>query len=48
MPRRKGYTKKNCVLCCKRCNGGKSNLFNYQEWRNMTKYFREERKHGRG
>ena len=27
-----GYFKHNCVVCCKRCNRGKSDLFTYQEW----------------
>lgn len=43
----KGYTKENCVVCCPRCNGGKSDLFTYREWRKMTRCFREERKRGR-
>lgn len=35
-----GYTKENCVVCCPRCNYGKSNLFTYQEWYGMTDWFR--------
>jgi 5-methylcytosine-specific restriction endonuclease McrA len=35
-----GYTKKNCVVCCQRCNKGKSNLFNFSEWYGMTEYLR--------
>lgn len=27
-----GYTKENCVVCCFRCNRGKSDLFTYEEW----------------
>jgi hypothetical protein len=37
---RKGYTDENCVVCCGRCNRGKSNLFSYEEWRAMTEIFR--------
>jgi hypothetical protein len=39
-----GYTKENCVVCCKRCNRGKWNVFTYDEWYKMTKCFREEGK----
>ena len=35
-----GYTKENCVVCCPRCNYGKSNLFTYDEWYGMTSWFR--------
>jgi hypothetical protein len=28
----KGYSKKNCVVCCPRCNRAKSNHFTYKEW----------------
>lgn len=28
----RGYFKDNCVVCCKRCNRGKSDLFTYDEW----------------
>jgi hypothetical protein len=34
------YTKNNCVVCCTRCNRGKSNLFSYEEWYKMTEMFR--------
>jgi hypothetical protein len=27
-----GYSKKNCVVCCPRCNRAKSNHFTYEEW----------------
>jgi hypothetical protein len=27
-----GYTKENCVVCCKRCNQAKLNHFTYDEW----------------
>lgn len=35
-----GYLKENCVVCCGRCNFGKSNRFTYEEWYGMTGYFR--------
>ena len=35
-----GYSKENCVVCCTRCNRGKSDLFTYSEWRAMTEIFR--------
>jgi hypothetical protein len=35
-----GYTKENCVVCCRRCNAGKSSLFTYSEWYTMTDCFR--------
>lgn len=28
----KGYSKDNCVVCCKRCNIAKNNHFTYEEW----------------
>ena len=36
-----GYHKDNCVVCCKRCNEGKSNKFSYLEWFGMTKFLRD-------
>jgi 5-methylcytosine-specific restriction endonuclease McrA len=27
-----GYSYKNCVPCCARCNKGKCNVFSYEEW----------------
>lgn len=36
-----GYHLDNCVVCCKRCNEGKSNDFSYEEWFGMTKYLRD-------
>ena len=36
-----GYTKNNCVVCCKRCNFGKSSKFSYEEWYGMTDYLRK-------
>ncbi len=36
-----GYSKENCVVCCTRCNRGKSNLFTYEEWFAMTAVFRD-------
>lgn len=35
-----GYTNKSCVVCCSRCNYGKSNAFLYKEWYKMTGTFR--------
>lgn len=29
---RLGYTYRNCVVCCTRCNMAKSSRFSYQEW----------------
>jgi hypothetical protein len=37
----KGYSKENCVVCCWKCNRGKSNCFTYKQWRVMTKCFRD-------
>lgn len=39
-----GYTQDNVVVCCKRCNFGKTNAFSYEEWvavGNALKEFRE-------
>lgn len=30
-----GYTVDNCVVCCARCNIGKSKNFTYEEWREI-------------
>jgi hypothetical protein len=35
-----GYSIENCVVCCSRCNWGKSNRFTYEEWFAMTDVFR--------
>lgn len=37
-----GYSKENCVVCCKRCNSAKSNDFSYEEWYGMTEYLRKK------
>jgi hypothetical protein len=37
-----GYNINNLVVCCNRCNKGKRELFNYDEWYGMTKYFRKD------
>ncbi len=37
-----GYHIDNCVVCCKRCNEGKSNKFSYEEWFGMTKFLRDQ------
>lgn len=34
---KKGYTVNNCVVCCKRCNAGKSNIFTYEQWLQIGK-----------
>lgn len=36
-----GYTKSNCVVCCNRCNWGKSVRYTYNEWYEMNRCFRE-------
>jgi hypothetical protein len=36
-----GYTTKNVVVCCKRCNWGKGQGFTYDEWWMMTACFRK-------
>jgi len=41
----KGYTKDNVVVCCTRCNRGKSNLFSYDEWVEIGKCIRTMREH---
>ena len=28
----KPYSKENCVVCCRRCNWGKGDMFSYEEW----------------
>ena len=37
----KEYSIENCVVCCSRCNFGKSNRFSYDEWYEMTECFRK-------
>lgn len=37
----KGYEVENLVVCCWRCNNGRRNLFTYEEWFRMTKFFRD-------
>jgi hypothetical protein len=32
-----GYTNKNCVVCCRRCNYGKGKVFSYKEWKEIGK-----------
>jgi len=34
------YTKTNLVVCCFRCNQGKSDKFSFEEWNGMTEIFR--------
>lgn len=42
-----GYTRENCVVCCARCNHGKSDRFTYAEWHRMTRVFREQKERGK-
>jgi hypothetical protein len=37
----KNYKPNNLVVCCARCNRGKSDCFTYDEWYGMTSYFRK-------
>jgi hypothetical protein len=37
------YEKENCVVCCNRCNYGKSDSFSYDEWFGMTEYLRNKK-----
>lgn len=37
------YTKENVVVCCWKCNNGKSNLYTYEEWYGMTEYLRKRK-----
>ena len=39
-----GYIKGNLVVCCRRCNAGKRNLFTYEEWYGMAAFLRNKRK----
>lgn len=39
----KEYTKKNCVVCCWKCNKGKSNIFTYEERVEVGKILRSIR-----
>ena len=47
-----GYTKDNCVVCCKSCNFGKADRYTYAEWTVMTAALRGFRQttvsHGQG
>ena len=38
-----GYSKSNCVVCCKRCNIAKNNHFTYEEWVQIGKLIRSWR-----
>ncbi len=40
----KGYSKENCVVCCKRCNKGKSDIFNDEEWLAIAKFIQRNPK----
>lgn len=35
MDNSQGYTKDNCVVCCKRCNRAKGKHFTYDEWKSI-------------
>lgn len=37
-----GYSKDNCVVCCRRCNVAKSNTYSYEEWYNMNSWLRSK------
>lgn len=39
-----GYTKDNCVVCCTRCNIGKSKHFTYDEWKQIGDVIRSWKK----
>ena len=41
-----GYTKTNLVVCCSRCNRGKSDQFTYEEWVELGKCIRRLREKG--
>ena len=43
----KGYTKENCVVCCKRCNRAKSDSFSYTEWVEIGHVIRRQREDSR-
>jgi 5-methylcytosine-specific restriction endonuclease McrA len=38
----KDYSLDNVVVCCWKCNSSKGNRYTYEEWFNMTKYFRNK------
>jgi hypothetical protein len=38
-----GYTKDNCVLCCARCNSGKSDIFTYDQWKYIGQCIRDRK-----
>lgn len=37
-----GYSKRNCVASCPRCNQSKRELFSYKEWYAMTEVLRKK------
>jgi len=39
-----GYTKDNCVVCCKTCNYAKGNRYSFEEWEIMTAALRKFRR----
>ncbi len=40
----KDYTAENVVICCKKCNFGKGNLFSFEEWVVVGKALQEHRR----
>jgi hypothetical protein len=38
-----GYSKENCVVCCKDCNYAKGNRYSFEEWVVMTRALRQFR-----
>lgn len=40
----KGYSKRNCVVCCSRCNRAKSYHFTYAEWKAIGLVIRKFRR----
>ena len=39
-----GYTKGNCVVCCKRCNRSKSDAFTYAQWKMIGNLMKRNKK----
>jgi hypothetical protein len=38
-----GYTRDNCVLCCYKCNSGKSNRFSCEQWKYIVKCMKQRK-----
>jgi hypothetical protein len=43
MDNTQGYRTDNLVVCCKKCNFGKSSEYTHDEWYGMTAYFRAQK-----